>query len=156
MQTHVRPLVAAAAATALVAVLTGCAAASQAGPATSTPDRVGASTSTSPTPTETTAPSPTATAPSPSPSPTASATPTVSALAQHIYDECNKGADDAGVVLEFTAEPSGYSSDGKYLLVYPIKQFTDGHTDPWAIYNCTLTDATVGSTFVGGGVSDTH
>lgn len=154
MQTHVRPLVAAAAAAALVAVLTGCAAASQAGPAAPTPDPVGTSTSTSPTPTETTTPSPTATATAPSP--TASATPTVSALAQHIHDECNKGADDAGVVLEFTAEPSGYSSDGKYLLVYPIKQFTDGHTDPWAIYNCTLTDATVGSTFVGGGVSDTH
>ncbi len=154
MQTHVRPLVAAAAATALVAVLTGCAAASQASPATSTPDRVGTSTSTSPTPTETTTPSPTATATAPSP--TASATPTVSALAQHIYDECNKGADDAGVVLEFTAEPSGYTSDGKYLLVYPIKRFTDGHTDPWAIYNCTLTDDTVGSTFVGGGVTDTH
>ncbi|MBF4587241.1 hypothetical protein [Curtobacterium sp. VKM Ac-2887] len=154
MQTHVRPLVATAAAAALVAILTGCAAASPAGPATSTPDRVGASTSTSPTPTETTTPSPTATATAPSP--TATATPTVSALAQHIHDECNKGADDAGVVLEFTAEPSGYTSDGKYLLVYPIKQFTDGHTDPWAIYNCTLTDATVGSTFVGGGVTDTH
>ncbi|MBF4606947.1 hypothetical protein [Curtobacterium sp. VKM Ac-1393] len=154
MQTHIRPLVAAAAAAALVAILTGCAAASPAGPATSTPDRVGASTSTSSTPTETTAPSPTATAPSPFP--TATATPTVSALAQHIYDECNKGADDAGVVLEFTADPSGYTRDGKYLLVYPIKQFTDGHTDPWAIYNCTLTDGTVGSTFVGGGVTDTH
>ncbi|RPE83353.1 hypothetical protein EDF28_1895 [Curtobacterium sp. PhB137] len=154
MQTHVRPLVAAAAAAALVAVLTGCAAASQAGPAASTPDPVGTSTSTSPTPTETTTPSPTAIATAPSP--TASATPTVSALAQHIHDECNKGADDAGVVLEFTAEPSGYTSDGKYLLVYPIKQFTDGHTDPWAIYNCTLTDDTVGSTFVGGGVTDTH
>lgn len=156
MQTHVRPVAAAAAAAALVATLTGCAAASPAGPATSTPNRVESSTSTIPTPTGTTAPSPTATAPSPSATPTATATPTVSALAQHIYDKCNKGADDAGVVLEFTAEPSGYTSDGKYLLVYPIKQFTDGHTDPWAIYNCTLTDATVGSTFVGGGVTDTH
>lgn len=156
MQTHVRPVAAASAAAALVAMLTGCAAASPAGPATSTPNRVESSTSTIPTPTGTTAPSPTATAPSPSATPTATATPTVSALAQHIYDECNKGADDAGVVLEFTAEPSGYTSDGKYLLVYPIKQFTDGHTDPWAIYNCTLTDATVGSTFVGGGVTDTH
>ncbi|MBT2501301.1 hypothetical protein [Curtobacterium sp. ISL-83] len=77
-------------------------------------------------------------------------------MAQHIYDECNIGADDANVVLQFTEHPVGRTVRGTYMLVYPIKQFTDGHTDPWAMYTCNLTDDTVHSTFVGGGMIDSH
>jgi hypothetical protein len=79
-----------------------------------------------------------------------------SALAQHIYDECSKGAADAGVTLTFTDNPSGYAgSDGTYQLIYPFT-FDDGHTDPYAIYNCTLTDDTVDSSYVSSGMTDSH
>lgn len=148
----------AAATCAVVAALTGCAAASPAGPATSTPRAVrtaeGASTppvvsSTQPSPTEPAAADPTITEPSGTPAPT------VSALAQHVYDECSKGAPGAGVTLQLTDDPSGYSSDGNYLVVYPFT-FDDGHDDPYAVYNCTLTDDTVDSTDVSSGLSDTH
>lgn len=144
-----------AASFAVAATVTGCAATSPAD--TTTTPRASASAVVAPSPSETPSATP---APTVAPSRTpATSEPTggssVSALAQHVYDACNTGADDAGVVLEFTADPSGYTSDGKYMLIYPM-HFADGHIDPWAIYNCTLSDDTVDSTFLGGGVTDMH
>lgn len=73
-----------------------------------------------------------------------------------IFDECSTGAAAAGVRLTFTADPTGYTTaDGRYELIYPFT-FLDGHDDPYAIYNCTLTDNTVTSKYVGGGLSDSH
>lgn len=90
------------------------------------------------------------------PSSSPSQGPATSALAQHVYDECSKGAAAAGVTLTFTDDPSGYTgSDGTYQLVYPFT-FDDGHTDPYAMYNCTLTDDTVGSSYVSSGMTDSH
>ena len=102
-------------------------------------------------------PSPSATATdAATPSSSPSQGPATSALAQHVYDECSKGAADAGVTLTFTDDPSGYpGSDGTYQLVYPFT-FDDGHTDPYAMYNCTLTDDTVGSSYISSGMTDSH
>ena len=154
-----RITLAAAAACAVVAALTGCAAATPAGPATATTRPV--SGTVTPTPpvdgitTPTPKPSETAVADPKAVEPTTIPGPTVSALAQHIYDECSKGAADAGVTLKLTENPSGYTSNGKYELIYPFT-FNDDHNDPYAIYNCVLTDNTVNSTYVGGGLSDSH
>ncbi|WP_216852513.1 hypothetical protein [Curtobacterium sp. VKM Ac-2852] len=148
MKTRTRLSVTAVAACVLVAALTGCAASAP----TPSPSATSATTGDG-----TPAPSPSATAtdavtPSSSPSQGAAA----SALAQHVYDECSKGAADAGVTLTFTDDPSGYTgSDGTYQLVYPFT-FDDGHTDPYAMYNCTLTDDTVGSSYVSSGMTDSH
>jgi len=148
MKTRTRLSVTAVAACVLVAALTGCAASAP----TPSPSATSATAGD-----ETPAPSPSATAtdavtPSSSPSQGAAA----SALAQHVYDECSKGAADAGVTLTFTDDPSGYTgSDGTYQLVYPFT-FDDGHTDPYAMYNCTLTDDTVGSSYVSSGMTDSH
>ncbi|MCE0457890.1 hypothetical protein [Curtobacterium flaccumfaciens] len=148
MNTRTRLSVTAVAACVLVAALTGCAASAP----TPSPSATSATAGD-----ETPALSPSATAtdavtPSSSPSQGAAA----SALAQHVYDECSKGAADAGVTLTFTDDPSGYTgSDGTYQLVYPFT-FDDGHTDPYAMYNCTLTDDTVGSSYVSSGMTDSH
>ena len=148
MNTRTRLSVTAVAACVLVAALTGCAASAPTPSPSATSSTAGD---------ETPAPSPSATAtdavtPSSSPSQGAAA----SALAQHVYDECSKGAADAGVTLTFTDDPSGYTgSDGTYQLVYPFT-FDDGHTDPYAMYNCTLTDDTVGSSYVSSGMTDSH
>lgn len=148
MKTRTRLSVTAVAACVLVAALTGCAASAP----TPSPSATSATAGD-----ETPAPSPSATAtdavtPSSSPSQGAAA----SALAQHVYDECSKGAADAGVTLTFTDDPSGYTgSDGTYQLVYPFT-FDNGHTDPYAMYNCTLTDDTVGSSYVSSGMTDSH
>jgi len=148
MKTRTRLSVTAVAACVLVAALTGCAASAP----TPSPSATSATAGD-----ETPAPSPSATAtdavtPSSSPSQGAAA----SALAQHVYDECSKGAADAGVTLTFTDDPSGYTgSDGTYQLVYPFT-FDDGHTDPYAMYNCTLTDDTGGSSYVSSGMTDSH
>ena len=148
MNTRTRLSVTAVAACVMVAALTGCAASAP----TPSPSATSATTGD-----ETPALSPSATAtdavtPSASPSQGAAA----SALAQHVYDECSKGAADAGVTLTFTDDPSGYTgSDGTYQLVYPFT-FDDGHTDPYAMYNCTLTDDTVGSSYVSSGMTDSH
>ncbi|MBT1680053.1 hypothetical protein [Curtobacterium aurantiacum] len=162
MRNSTRFVIAAAAAGTVVAALAGCTASPAEGSGSPSPTQAATTTTAAPTtaPTTTSAPAPT-TAPAAPAAPTApterpTATPTRSALAQHIFDECNKGAADAGVVLEFTAEPSGYAAADDYQLVYPIARFVDGHTDEWAIYTCTLTDDTVHSTFVRGGVTDTH
>lgn len=161
-----RRLTATAAATALtvVAALTGCA--TTTGPtatettretATSTPTKTATQAASTPTPT----PSATATAVADPKAvePYASASvpsTSVSALAQHIYDQCSIGAAAAGVRLRLTENPSGYTeSDGHYQLVYPFT-FLDGHDDPYAIYNCGLTNSTVTSKFISGGISDTH
>lgn len=103
------------------------------------------------------APRSTATATATATAPTAAGTDeTGSALAQHIHDACSTGADESGVTLTFTADPTGYSTpDGRYELVYPFT-FDDGHTDPYAIWNCVLSDDTVTSTFLGAGLGDTH
>ncbi|MBT1670434.1 hypothetical protein KK092_13695 [Curtobacterium flaccumfaciens pv. flaccumfaciens] len=133
----------------MVAALTGCAASAP------TPSSSATSASTGD---KTPSPSPTATdAATPStPSSSPSQGPATSALAQHVYDECSKGAAAAGVTLTFTDDPSGYTgSDGTYQLVYPFT-FDDGHTDPYAMYNCTLTDDTVGSSYVSSGMTDSH
>ncbi|MBT1632149.1 hypothetical protein [Curtobacterium flaccumfaciens] len=148
MKTRTRLSVTAVAACVLVAALTGCAASAPTPSPSATSSTAGD---------ETPAPSPSATAtdavtPSSSPSQGAAA----SALAQHVYDECSKGAADAGVTLTFTDDPSGYTgSDGTYQLVYPFT-FDNGHTDPYAMYNCTLTDDTVGSSYVSSGMTDSH
>ncbi|MFA0851413.1 hypothetical protein ABRP24_016070 (plasmid) [Curtobacterium sp. WHRI 8282] len=154
MNTRTRLSVTAVAACVMVAALTGCAASAP----TPSPSATSATTGD-----ETPAPSPSATAtdavtpstPS-TPSSSPSQGPATSALAQHVYDECSKGAADAGVTLTFTDDPSGYpGSDGTYQLVYPFT-FDDGHTDPYAMYNCTLTDDTVGSSYVSSGMTDSH
>ena len=159
-----RTALTAAAACALLAALTGCAAAAPAGPATSTPRAVSATDATSappvvsssqPSPTESAVADPEPAEPASDPAPTGDPAPTVSALAQHVYDECSKGAADARITLRLTDHPSGSSSNGGYLLIYPFT-FTDGHDDPYAIYDCLLTDDTVDSTFVSGGLSDAH
>lgn len=159
MRNSTRFVIAAAAAGTVLAALAGCTASPTEGSGSPSPTQAATTTAAAPTATATTtsAPAPT-TAPTNAPAeqPTATPTPTRSALAQHIFDECNKGAADAGVVLEFTAEPSGYAAADDYQLVYPIARFVDGHTDEWAIYTCTLTDDTVHSTFVSGGVTDAH
>ncbi|MBT1676684.1 hypothetical protein [Curtobacterium aurantiacum] len=157
MRNSTRFVIAAAAAGTVLAALAGCTASPAEGSGSPSPTQAATTTAAAPTtaPTTTSAPAPT-TAPTTAPTEQPTATPTRSALAQHIFDECNKGAADAGVVLEFTAEPSGYAAADDYQLVYPIARFVDGHTDEWAIYTCTLTDDTVHSTFVRGGVTDTH
>ena len=155
-----------AAALTVAATLTGCAA--NDGPTasptpTSKPAATAAATTPTPTATETAVADPKAvqptTAPAPEPPAAAptrpAAAPAVSALAQHIYDECSKGAADAGVTLQLTANPHGFDSNGRYELLYPFT-FNDGHDDPYAIYNCVLTDNTVNSTFIGGGMTDSH
>lgn len=149
MNTRTRLSVTAVATGVMVAALTGCAASAP------TPSSSATSASTGD---ETPSPSPTATdAATPStPSSSPSQGPATSALAQHVYDECSKGAADAGVTLTFTDDPSGYTgSDGTCQLVYPFT-FDDGHTDPYAMYNCTLTDDTVGSSYVSSGMTDSH
>ena len=153
MNTRTRLSVTAVAACVMVAALTGCAASAP----TPSPSATSATTGD-----ETPAPSPSVTAtateaamPS-TPSSSPSQGPATSALAQHVYDECSKGAAAAGVTLTFTDDPSGYTgSDGTYQLVYPFT-FDDGHTDPYAMYNCTLTDDTVGSSYISSGMTDTH
>ncbi|MCS5505371.1 hypothetical protein [Curtobacterium flaccumfaciens] len=151
MNTRTRISVTAVAACVMVAALTGCAASAP----TPSPSATSATTGD-----ETPAPSPSATAtdavtPS-TPSSSPSQGPATSALAQHVYDECSKGVAAAGVTLTFTDDPSGYTgSDGTYQLVYPFT-FDDGHTDPYAMYNCTLTDDTVGSSYVSSGMTDSH
>ena len=154
MNTRTRVSLTAVAACVVVAALSGCAA--------STPTPAPSAT-TAMTGDKTPLPSPTATDAAttddqtPSTPPTSpSKAPGTSALAQHIYDECSKGAADAGVTLTFTDDPSGYpGSDGTYQLVYPFT-FDDGHTDPYAVYNCTLTDDTVDSSYVSSGMTDSH
>ncbi|PYY32257.1 hypothetical protein [Curtobacterium sp. MCBD17_030] len=157
-----------AAALTVAATLTGCTA--NDGPTASpTPTSKPTATAAATTPTPTATASETAvadpkavqptTAPAPEPpaaAPTSpAAAPAVSAVAQHIYDECNKGAADAGVTLQLTANPHGFDSNGRYELLYPFT-FNDGHDDPYAIYNCVLSDNTVNSTFIGGGMTDSH
>jgi hypothetical protein len=164
MNTRTRSTLTIAAACVAVAAFTGCTSASPDGPATSTTTAWPASPTATPTrvaptqtaPTETAVADPTAVQPpaAPTTAPPAAA-PEVSPLAQHIYDECSKGAADAGVTLQLTANPSGYDSDDHYQLVYPFT-FNDGHDDPYAVYNCALTDKTVNSTFIGGGMTDSH
>ncbi len=149
MNTRTRLSVTAVVTCVMVAALTGCAASAP------TPSSSATSASTGD---KTPSPSPTATdAATPStPSSSPSQGPATSALAQHVYDECSKGAADAGVTLTFTDDPSGYTgSDGTYQLVYPFT-FDDGHTDPYAVYNCTLTDDTVDSSYVSSGMTDSH
>lgn len=154
MHTRTRLGVTALAACVTVAALTGCATSAPTPSPSATTATAGDETpvpSTSPTATD--APTPeTPSTPSSSPS-QGSGTP---ALAQHIHDECSKGAADAGVTPTFTEDPSGYTgSDGTYQLIYPFT-FDDGHTDPYAIYNCTLTDDTVDSSYVSSGMTDSH
>ncbi|MDM7886504.1 hypothetical protein QUG92_15445 [Curtobacterium sp. RHCKG23] len=138
--------------------LTGCATEATATSAASPP----ANTSSPSSPTHNSSPSAsaprsTATATATATAPTAEGTDeTGSALAQHIHDACSTGADESGVTLTFTADPTGYTTaDGRYELVYPFT-FDDGHTDPYAIWNCVLSDDTVTSTFLGAGLGDTH
>jgi hypothetical protein len=167
-----RLMIATTAVLTVAAALTGC--------TSSTPDQVRTATktaSTTPAPKAAVTSTPTATpkavetpatAPAPAvteaavtdptaaePPTTAAPAPTRSALAQHVHDQCNVGAADAGVRLVFTEHPSGYTSDDRYLLIYPFA-FLDGHSDPYAMYNCALTDDTVTSTFLGGGLTDSH
>ncbi|WIE81423.1 hypothetical protein [Curtobacterium sp. MCSS17_016] len=159
-----------AAALTVAATLTGCTANDDptASPTpTSKPTATAAATTPTPTATATAVADPKAVQPTaaptvaPAPEPPAAAptspaaAPAVSALAQHIYDECNKGAADAGVTLQLTANPYGFDSNGRYQLLYPFT-FNDGHDDPYAIYSCVLTDNTADSTFIGGGMTDSH
>ena len=148
MNTRTRLSVTAVATCVVVAALTGCAASAP----TSSPSATSATTGD-----KTPSPSPSATATdAATPSSSPSQGPATSALAQHVYDECSKGAADAGVTLTFTDDPSGYTGgDGTYQLVYPFT-FDDGHTDPYAMYNCTLTDDTVGSSYISSGMTDSH
>ncbi|MGN7189489.1 hypothetical protein [Curtobacterium sp. MCBA15_004] len=154
-----RPIITVTTALAAVAVLSGCTT-DTSGPV---PDRTTARPTASATPTPTTsAPSGTQTSgPAPeggaAPAPgTSAGQPAGSALAQHVFDECSRGAPEAGVRLSFTEHPTGYrDDDGRYQVIYPFT-FLDGHEDPWAVYNCTLTDDSVTSEYVASGLSDAH
>lgn len=151
MNTRTRVSLTAVAACVVVAALSGCAASTPT-PAPSATTAMTGDKTPLPSPTATDA----ATTDNQTPSTSPSKEPGTSALAQHIYDECSKGAADAGVTLTFTDDPSGYpGSDGTYQLVYPFT-FDDGHTDPYAVYNCTLTDDTVDSSYVSSGMTDSH
>ncbi|WP_420369949.1 hypothetical protein [Curtobacterium sp. L1-20] len=134
----------------VVTALAGCA---------TTAPAAGTSASSTTVATPTTEPSPTTTAtptPTPSAAPPSTPTPTADALARHVHDLCSTGAAEAGITLTFTAHPDGYTgSDGRYHLVYPFT-FDDGHEDPYAVWNCTLSDDGVDSTFVGSGITDSH
>lgn len=155
----------AAAVSVLVVALVGCASESTARPqasgtpsssstATTTPADAGTVTP-STTPSTTTEPTRTGTGTA---EPTAVATQPASpasALAQHVFDTCRQGAEDAGVTLQYTDDPQGSSSPSGWSVVYPFR-FDDGHDDPYAIFTCTLTDDTVHSTYVGSGLGDTH
>ncbi|WIE78146.1 MULTISPECIES: hypothetical protein [unclassified Curtobacterium] len=156
MNTRTRVSVTALAACVMVAALSGCAASTATPPPSATTAMTGDKTPVpSQSPTATDAATPVNQPPS-TPSSSPSQDPGTSALAQHIYDECSKGAADAGVTLTFTNDPSGYpGSDGTYQLIYPFT-FDDGHTDPYAVYNCTLTDDTVNSSYVSSGMTDSH
>jgi hypothetical protein len=132
----------------VVTTLAGCA---------TTAPAAGASASSITVTTPTTEPSSTTTpTPTPSAAPPSTPTPTADALARHVHDLCSTGAAEAGITLTFTAHPDGYTgSDGRYHLVYPFT-FDDGHEDPYATWNCTLSDDGVDSTFVGSGITDSH
>ncbi|WIE66443.1 hypothetical protein DEI99_007870 [Curtobacterium sp. MCLR17_036] len=140
----------------VAAALTACSSADPTpAPSASTTEATDVTTSTpTPTPSETATTVPETPTPTPTSRPTSS--PTGSALAQHIYEQCSTGAADAGVRLTFTEDPSGYTAaNGHYQLVYPF-EFLDGHDDPYAIYTCSLTDDTLQSTWVGGGIGDSR
>ncbi|MBB1198449.1 hypothetical protein [Curtobacterium flaccumfaciens] len=156
MNTRTRVSATALAACVMIAALTGCAASAPTPSPSATTAMTGDKTpAPSQSPTATDAATPENQPPS-TPSSSPSQAPGTSALAQHIYDECSKGAADAGVTLTFTNDPSGYpGSDGTYQLIYPFT-FDDGHTDPYAVYNCTLTDDTVNSSYVSSGMTDSH
>lgn len=156
MNTRTRVSVTALAAFVMVAALSGCAASTATPSPSATTAMTGDKTPvSSQSPTATGAATPVNQPPS-TPSSSPSQEPGTSALAQHIYDECSKGAADAGVTLTFTDNPSGYpASDGTYQLIYPFT-FDDGHTDLYAVYNCTLTDDTVNSSYVSSGMTDSH
>ena len=156
MNTRTRVSLTAVAACVVVAALSGCAASTPT-PATSATTAMTGDKTPLPSPSPTATDAATTDDQTPSTPPTSpSKAPGTSALAQHIYDECSKGAADAGVTLTFTDDPSGYpGSDGTYQLVYPFT-FDDGHTDPYAVYNCTLTDDTVDSSYVSSGMTDSH
>jgi len=149
-----RPTVAIAVALAVAAALTGCTAHTVvAAPDTSTAKTSAAASAPTPSASGTATDDRPAAAPSATSAPSESA---ASALAQHVYRECSTGAAAAGVRLTFTAEPSGYTTaDGHYQLVYPFT-FLDGHTDPYAVYNCALSDDTITSTYLSSGMSDSH
>ncbi|OIH95016.1 MULTISPECIES: hypothetical protein [unclassified Curtobacterium] len=136
----------------VAAALTACSSADPTpAPSASATEATDVTTST-PAPT----PSETATTVPETPTPTPTSTASGSALAQHIYEQCSTGAADAGVRLTFTEDPSGYTAaNGEYQLIYPF-EFLDGHDDPYAIYNCSLTDDTLQSTWVGGGIGDSR
>lgn len=156
MNTRTRVSLTAVAACVVVAALSGCAASTPT-PAPSATTAMTGDKTPLPSPSPTATDAATTDNQTPSTPPTSpSKAPGTSALAQHIYDECSKGAADAGVTLTFTNDPSGYpGSDGTYQLVYPFT-FDDGHTDPYAVYNCTLTDDTVDSSYVSSGMTDSH
>ncbi|KIQ10491.1 MULTISPECIES: hypothetical protein [Curtobacterium] len=156
MNTRTRVSLTAVAACVVVAALSGCAASTPT-PAPSATTAMTGDKTPLPSPSPTATDAATTDDQTPSTPPTSpSKAPGTSALAQHIYDECSKGAADAGVTLTFTDDPSGYpGSDGTYQLVYPFT-FDDGHTDPYAVYNCTLTDDTVDSSYVSSGMTDSH
>ncbi|KQR31364.1 MULTISPECIES: hypothetical protein [Curtobacterium] len=156
MNTRTRFSLTAVAACVVVAALSGCAASTPT-PAPSATTAMTGDKTPLPSPSPTATDAATTDNQTPSTPPTSpSKAPGTSALAQHIYDECSKGAADAGVTLTFTDDPSGYpGSDGTYQLVYPFT-FDDGHTDPYAVYNCTLTDDTVDSSYVSSGMTDSH
>ncbi|MBT1543391.1 MULTISPECIES: hypothetical protein [Curtobacterium] len=156
MNTRTRVSLTAVAACVVVAALSGCAASTPT-PAPSATTAMTGDKTPLPSPSPTATDAATTDNQTPSTPPTSpSKAPGTSALAQHIYDECSKGAADAGVTLTFTDDPSGYpGSDGTYQLVYPFT-FDDGHTDPYAVYNCTLTDDTVDSSYVSSGMTDSH
>jgi hypothetical protein len=133
-------------AAALIGALAGCATGAAVS-APTTPRDTATTTSVAPAPTPSTAADVTQT-----PTPAASAP----SLAQHVFDACSTEAAENGVTLTFTPDPPGYtSSDGSYQLIYSFT-FDDGHTDPYAIYNCTLTDDTTTSSYVKGGLGDAH
>jgi hypothetical protein len=158
MNTPARLRLSAVAACALIGTLTGCTAGTSVVTPSDPPSSIAATTSAPPA-SPSASPSPTATrtaAADATPTAAPDAAPSGPSLAQHVFDECSTGAAENGVTLTFTEDLNGYTgADGDYHLVYPFT-FDDGHSDPYAVYNCALTDDTVHSSYLGGGLTDSH
>jgi hypothetical protein len=83
--------------------------------------------------------------------------PETSADAAHWFEVCSDGAAASGVSeLRSVNDPVPVTDGGRFTLTYPVARFSDGHTDPYAIFICALSDGGSTARFVQGGLSDSH
>jgi hypothetical protein len=139
----------------LIVTLTACSTSED--PTVTAAPRAGAPTDTAETggPTATVTPSPAVTSAATA---AAAATPTAtSADAAHWFEVCSDGAAASGVSeLRSVNDPVPVTDGGRFTLTYPVARFSDGHTDPYAIFICALSDGSSTARFVQGGLSDSH